>query len=58
MFSQKKYIIVRDVNSTQDLEEKFGDKFTVQADVSDNGINPSISAAKQLMWILKTTRQA
>jgi NAD(P)-dependent dehydrogenase (short-subunit alcohol dehydrogenase family) len=31
----KKYLAVRDVNSTQDLEE-FGDKvITVQADVSD-----------------------
>jgi NADP-dependent 3-hydroxy acid dehydrogenase YdfG len=29
-------LAVRDVNSTQDLEEKFGDKvITVQADVSD-----------------------
>jgi hypothetical protein len=28
-------LAVRDVNSTQDLEEKFGDKVTVQADVSD-----------------------
>jgi hypothetical protein len=44
-------LAVRDVNSTKDLEEKFGDKvITVQADVSD-GINPSISS-KQLMWIL------
>jgi NAD(P)-dependent dehydrogenase (short-subunit alcohol dehydrogenase family) len=32
----KVYLAVRDVNSTQDLEEKFGDKvITVQADVSD-----------------------
>jgi NAD(P)-dependent dehydrogenase (short-subunit alcohol dehydrogenase family) len=34
--AKKVYLAVRDVNSTQDLEEKFGDKvITVQADVSD-----------------------
>jgi NAD(P)-dependent dehydrogenase (short-subunit alcohol dehydrogenase family) len=34
--AKKVYLAVRDVNSTTDLEEKFGDKvITVQADVSD-----------------------
>jgi hypothetical protein len=38
-------LAVRDVNSTQDLEEKFGDKvITVQADVSDTA-SIRISAA-------------
>jgi NADP-dependent 3-hydroxy acid dehydrogenase YdfG len=38
-------LAVRDVNSTQDLEEKFGDKvITVQADVSDTA---SIQALAQ-----------
>jgi NAD(P)-dependent dehydrogenase (short-subunit alcohol dehydrogenase family) len=31
----KVYLAVRDVNSTKDLEEKFGDVITVQTDVSD-----------------------
>jgi NADP-dependent 3-hydroxy acid dehydrogenase YdfG len=43
--SKKVYLAVRDVNSTQDLEEKFGDKvITVQADVSDTA---SIQALAQ-----------
>jgi NAD(P)-dependent dehydrogenase (short-subunit alcohol dehydrogenase family) len=43
--AKKVYLAVRDVNSTQDLEEKFGDKvITVQADVSDTA---SIQALAQ-----------
>jgi NAD(P)-dependent dehydrogenase (short-subunit alcohol dehydrogenase family) len=49
--AKKVYLAVRDVNSTQDLEEKFGDKvITVQADVSDTA---SIQAlAQQTMDIV------
>lgn len=43
--AKKVYLAVRDINSTKDLEEKFGDKvFTVQADVSDTA---SIQALAQ-----------
>jgi NAD(P)-dependent dehydrogenase (short-subunit alcohol dehydrogenase family) len=43
--AKKVYLAVRDVNSTKDLEEKFGDKvITVQADVSDTA---SIQALAQ-----------